>query len=89
MDRSAPPRITPLGDRALIITFGTTIDEPTHRRVRAATSRLRDRPPAGLVDLVPAFASVTLHYAPERAPAGPPDASPFDVTSGHSGRRAG
>jgi inhibitor of KinA len=78
VDRSAPPRITPLGDRALIITFGTTIDEPTHRRVRAATSRLRDRPPAGLVDLVPAFASVTLHYAPERAPAGPPDASPFE-----------
>jgi inhibitor of KinA len=60
------PLIAPLGDRALTITFGTTIDEPTHRRVRAAAARLRQQPPPGMIDLVPAFASITLHYAPER-----------------------
>lgn len=77
MDPAAPPRITPLGDRALTITFGSTIDDATHRRVRAATARLRDRPPPGLVDLVPAFASITLHYAPEDVAASAPHTSPF------------
>ena len=55
---------SPLGDQAVTITLGDSIDEATHRRVRAVVARLdRDRP-AGMIDVVPAFASVTVHYDP-------------------------
>ena len=53
-----------LGDRAVLITLGDTIDEATHRRVRAVTARIDAEPPMGFVDRVPAFASVVVHYEP-------------------------
>jgi inhibitor of KinA len=57
-------RFTPLGDRAVTITLGNTIDLATHRRVRSACAALEAHPPAGMTDQVPAFASVTVHYDP-------------------------
>jgi inhibitor of KinA len=57
-------QITPLGDCAIMLTLGDSIDEATHRRVRAVVSRLESKPLRGLVDLVPAFVSVTVHYDP-------------------------
>lgn len=56
----------PLGDRAVMITVGHTIDEPTNRLVRAVSARLDAAPPAGVVDQVPAFVSVAVHYDPAR-----------------------
>ena len=70
-------RFTPLGDRAVTITLGETIDLATHRRVRAVTATLDALRPAGVVDLAPAFASVTVHYDPARV-AGNPAQSPYD-----------
>ena len=61
-------RVVPLGDRALLIHLGTTIDEATHRRVRAVSARLASRRVPGLMELVPAFASVAVHYDPARVP---------------------
>lgn len=61
-------RVVPLGDRALLIQLGTTIDEETHRRVRAVTARLTARMVPGLIEIVPAFASVAVHYEPARVP---------------------
>ena len=61
-------RVVPLGDRALLIHLGTTIDDATHRRVRAVSARLASRQVPGLVELVPAFASVAVHYDPARVP---------------------
>jgi len=55
-----------LGDRAVLITLGDSIDEATHRRVRAVTARIDAEPPPGFVDRVPAFASVVVHYEPSR-----------------------
>ena len=55
---------TPLGDRAVMITLGATIDEATHRLVRSASVRIDERPPAGFVDQVPAFTSIAVHYDP-------------------------
>jgi inhibitor of KinA len=52
----------PLGDHAVMITLGDAINEATHRRVRAVSARLAAQPPAGVVDVVPAFASVAVHY---------------------------
>src|SRR5438067_12794507 len=56
----------PLGDRAIIIQLGASIDEATHRRVRAVCALLDQRPVAGMIEYVPAFASVTVHYDPAR-----------------------
>ncbi len=55
-------RFAPLGDRAVMITLGATIDEATHRLVRSASARIDRRPPAGFVDQVPAFTSIAVHY---------------------------
>ena len=61
-------RIVPLGDRALLIQLGSTIDDATHRRVRAVCARLAARPVPGTMELVPAFASVAVHYEPAGVP---------------------
>jgi inhibitor of KinA len=61
-------RITPLGDRALRIQLGDGIDEATHRRVRAVFARLTSRSVPGTTDVVPAYASVAVHYEPARVP---------------------
>src|SRR5256885_3718208 len=73
--------LTPLGDRALLIHLGDTIDEATHRRVRAVWARLTTRPIPGTIEVVPAFASVAVHYDPARVPSeqgGRSEASPYD-----------
>ncbi len=71
------PRFAPLGDRAVMITLGDAIDEATHRRVRAVTAWLDATAPTGVVDLVPAFASVAVHYDPARILADG-DGSPYE-----------
>jgi inhibitor of KinA len=68
----APMQLSPLGDRCLLIHLGSAIDDATNRRVRAVCARLRARPVPATIELVPAFASVAVHYDP----AGVPDDSP-------------
>ena len=58
----------PLGDHAVLVALGSSIDEATHHRVRAASSRIDARALAGVVDQVPAFASIAVHYDPARVP---------------------
>ncbi len=58
---------TPLGDRALLITLGSSIDDATNHRVRALTARLEKAHITGLSELVPAFASIAIHYDPAQA----------------------
>jgi len=69
---------TPLGDRALLIHLGSAIDEATHRLVRAVCARLAEEPVPGMIELVPAFASVTVHYEPTRVPNGDREASCYE-----------
>ena len=70
-------RFNPLGDRAIMITLGASIDEATNQRVRAVSAALRAHPPAGAVDQVPAFASVVVHYDPARV-SGDARVAPYD-----------
>src|SRR5919197_2349479 len=70
-------QVTPLGDRAILIHLGDTIDEATHRRVRAVNARLVARRIPGTVEVVPAFASVAVHYDPARVPNDGRDLSPY------------
>src|SRR5512138_3980912 len=56
--------IEPLGDRAALVRMGTSIDERTERLVRAASTRLRAVPIPGTTDVVPAYATVAIHFDP-------------------------
>lgn len=68
--KSAPaPRATPLevealGDRALRITLGQRIDPAVNRQVHQLAGVLRTSGLPGLEDLVPAYATLTVHYDP-------------------------
>jgi len=71
-------RIAPQGDRCLMVEFGQKIDGETNLRARALAQYLLDRPLSGVVDVVPAFTTVAIHYRPEAfaEPVGP--ASPYE-----------
>jgi KipI family sensor histidine kinase inhibitor len=58
----APPELAPLGDGAILITLGDTIEREVNRRVHACASAIRDAIIAGVVDIVPAYASLAVHY---------------------------
>ena len=61
-------KIEPLGDRAVQIVLGDAPDEPTRRRVAAATRRVREAALPALIECVPGFTSLTLHYDPVQLP---------------------
>ena len=54
----------PLGDHAVLITLGDGISEAINRSVREASARIAAARIAGVTDIVPAFASVAVHYDP-------------------------
>lgn len=56
--------ITPLGDSALIVQFEPTISPVIHSKVRAFLSWIETQKLHGLIECVPAFTSVTLHFDP-------------------------
>ena len=64
-----------LGDSAVVVALGTTIDKEVLPRVRALTALLAANRPVGIVDVVPAYATVTVFYEPGRLPTG---ARPYD-----------
>lgn len=55
-------QIAPAGDRALLVTIGTTIEPDLLGQVLALDRALQERPPRGLVSTVPAYASLLCHY---------------------------
>lgn len=69
---------TALGDRAVTITLGTTIDEVTRLRVQSLCAALDAQPVPGLIEYVPAFASLTVHYDPARVPLASGGTSPYE-----------
>lgn len=76
-------RITPLGDTALTIELGDSIDESTQGRVQAAWRALQSAPLPSVTELVPAYTSVTVFYDPYAAvQAGAPDSGVVDWLSG-------
>ncbi len=58
-------RIAPQGDRCLMVEFGQKVDRETNLRARALAQYLDDHPLPGVLDVVPAFTSVAIHYRPE------------------------
>ncbi|WNQ14065.1 5-oxoprolinase subunit PxpB [Paenibacillus aurantius] len=58
--------MTRLGDSAIIIRLGNRIDEETHTKVRALSRYLENHSFEGMVEVIPAYASVTVVYDPVR-----------------------
>ena len=58
-------RLHPAGDRCLIVEFGQKIAPDINRAVRSLAAYLLQHPLAGVTDVVPAFATVAIHYRPE------------------------
>lgn len=58
--------IHPLGDTAIMVTFGTSIDISIHNRVQMFKTYLDEHPFKGMIEYVPAFTSVTVYYDPVR-----------------------
>jgi len=63
-------QVAPAGDRAVLVTLGGTIDPELLGQVLALDQALAQRRPSGLVDTVPAYASLLCHYDPDVTDAG-------------------
>jgi inhibitor of KinA len=61
-------KIEPLGDQALVIELGTTIDPDVNRRVCTLAVRIRAAQVAGVTDIVPSFTAVGVHYLADAVP---------------------
>ncbi len=57
-------RSTPLGDRAVRFVLGDRIDADVTARVLALATRVRNCGLAGIVDVVPAYTAVVVHFDP-------------------------
>jgi inhibitor of KinA len=70
------PRLYPMGDQALIAEFGDRIDPALSARIAFLAHRLRESLPFGVLDIVPAYATLALHYDPAAVGSG---TSPYEA----------
>ena len=57
-------RLIASGDTAMVVEFGETIDRTINARVMALADRIDETGLAGVVELVPTFRSLMVHYDP-------------------------
>ncbi|HTI96440.1 MAG TPA: 5-oxoprolinase subunit PxpB [Rudaea sp.] len=77
------PRIEALGDRALLIHCGETIDAAINARALAIARALEDVRLPGILDIAPAYASVCVRYEPAAWTSTDPAQAPFDRVAEH------
>ena len=70
------PRFFPMGDQALVVEFGERVDTALSAQIAAVAQRLREAKPAGVLDIVPAYTTLALHYDPAEVGAG---TSPYEA----------
>src|SRR5687768_12233898 len=58
------PRLLPLGDSSLLIELGQEIDLTVNQRVHALASLIEASSINGLIETVPAYATLLVHYDP-------------------------
>ena len=58
------PKIVPLGDSSLLIQLGAEIDFAINQRVHALANLIANSPTNGIVETVPAYATLLVHYDP-------------------------
>ena len=74
-------QVEALGDRALVAILGTGIDPGVNDQVHKLAALLRARKLPGVHDLVPAYATVTVHYDPAAWSEG--KVSPYELSLIH------
>lgn len=65
---NAAPSVEALGDAALLVRLGEAIDPALNRSVHALAACLQATRPGEVLDIVPAYASVAVVFAPGRDP---------------------
>ena len=58
------PRFSPVGECALLVTFGEGISAQVNHQVRLIDKRMQETPLAGIIEWVPAYASILVLYDP-------------------------
>ncbi|MCD4751808.1 MAG: 5-oxoprolinase subunit PxpB [Anaerolineaceae bacterium] len=58
------PRILPVGDAALTVEFGNSIHSDLNKKVYALEQVLKQRELPGLVEMVPTYRSLLIHFDP-------------------------
>ena len=58
------PRILPLGDSSVLVQLGGEIDLAVNQRVHALASLVEASPINGVIETVPAYATLLVHYDP-------------------------
>jgi inhibitor of KinA len=66
---SGAPSILPLGEGAWTVTLGDRVDAAIHRQVIGLAGRIVDAELPGVVEIVPAYAAVTVFFDPGSADA--------------------
>ncbi|MFJ7754767.1 5-oxoprolinase subunit PxpB [Peribacillus muralis] len=57
-------QMSPLGDSAIVLTFGNGIEYSIHKKIKLFMELLEEEPFAGFVECVPAFTNLTVFYEP-------------------------
>ncbi|MBT2679668.1 5-oxoprolinase subunit PxpB [Bacillus sp. ISL-35] len=57
--------ILPLGDSAVRVSFGDTIDEKINRQINAFLKKLEQARVEGIIECVPAYTTLTIYYEPD------------------------
>lgn len=64
MTKGDLPSISPLGDAALVVTFGDEIAPEIHGKVLDLATYIDSSPPVGMIEYIPAFTTVAVFYDP-------------------------
>jgi len=59
-----PPRLLPAGDSAVVVEYGEEIDARVNAKVRLLQHALEAGPRRGIVEVVPTYRSLMVHYDP-------------------------
>jgi KipI family sensor histidine kinase inhibitor len=65
------PVIEPEGDRCLMLRYGTRLDAQASARCLATAQLIEQAGLPGVIDVVPSFTTVAVHYQPSAFPADP------------------
>ena len=79
MDQKQLYSVEPLGDSAMLISFGNEINETINIKVLAIFSQLKKAAIKGVRDIVPAYCSLAIYYDPITVPG---DISAYEYFSG-------
>lgn len=63
-DRKLKPQFEPLGEAALLLRFGDTLDPALTLSVQQLAALLRQQPAAGVQELVPSYSALAVHFDP-------------------------